>query len=353
MENISILCYTISNINTGRRHIMNSTPETTQLFECIKQLSDAAVEKLLKMALDALDLESTDLEVCPYCGGSHFVRYGKKQGKQRFFCKDCKRTFVTTTHTLMSMSHQPVSVWKEVLTDTINGDAIDYTAKCLGLSHQCVFNMRHKILLALQDIIDSDPVILEQVSELDETFVLECYKGKELPPDVDRPARKHGAKAQKRGISNEYICINTGVQRGGGAVAETVNRAKPSRAELEQVYCGHIGNGSLILCDGLSSYKTLGMVIDCTVHDINAEETGHGFYNLNTVNNFHSYIKKQYNEYRGVATKYLNRYNAMFTLAWRKNEAIISGLCARLLKPGLLDYHHTIRDIRKSRLLTI
>ena len=84
MENISILCYTISNINTGRRHIMNSTPETTQLFECIKQLSDSAVEKLLKMALDALELESTDPEVCPYCGGSHFVRYGKKQGNSVF-----------------------------------------------------------------------------------------------------------------------------------------------------------------------------------------------------------------------------------------------------------------------------
>ena len=91
MENISILCYTISNINTGRRHIMNPTPETTQLFECIKQLSDSAVEKLLKMALDALELESTDLEVCPYCGRGHFVRYGKKQGKQRFFVRTAKK----------------------------------------------------------------------------------------------------------------------------------------------------------------------------------------------------------------------------------------------------------------------
>ncbi|MDE6054926.1 MAG: hypothetical protein K2G55_14475 [Lachnospiraceae bacterium] len=58
--------------------------------------------------------------------------------------------------------------------------------------------MRHKILLALQDMIDSDPVVLEQAAELDETFVLECYKGKELPPELDRPARKHGARAKKR-----------------------------------------------------------------------------------------------------------------------------------------------------------
>lgn len=105
---------------------MNSTPKTTQLFECIKLLSDSAVDKLLKAALDALDLENTDIETCPYCGGTHFVHYGKKQGKQRFFCKDCKKTFVTTTHTLMSMSHQPVSIWKEVISDTINGNAIDY-----------------------------------------------------------------------------------------------------------------------------------------------------------------------------------------------------------------------------------
>lgn len=250
---------------------MNSTPKTTQLFECIKLLSDSAVDKLLKAALDALDLENTDIETCPYCGGTHFVRYGKKRGKLRFFCKDCKKTFVTTTHTLMSMSHQPVSIWKEVISDTINGNAIDYTAKRLGLRHQCVFDMRHKILLALQDMIDSDPVVLEQVAELDETFVLECYKGKELPPELDRPARKHGAKAKKRGISNEYICINTGVQRGGGAVAETVNRAKPDKAELKQVYSGHIGNGSLILCDGLGSYTVLSTAADCTVQDINVE----------------------------------------------------------------------------------
>ena len=53
------------------------------LFECIKQLSDHAVEKLLKAALEALDLESTDFEICPHCGGSHFVRYGKKQATEK------------------------------------------------------------------------------------------------------------------------------------------------------------------------------------------------------------------------------------------------------------------------------
>ena len=70
---------------------MNSTPKTTQLFECIKLLSDSVADKLLKAALDALNLENTDFETCPYCGGTHFVRYGKKRGKQRFFVRTAKK----------------------------------------------------------------------------------------------------------------------------------------------------------------------------------------------------------------------------------------------------------------------
>ena len=47
-----------------------------------------------------------------------------------------------------------------------------------GISHQVAFNMRHKLLLAFQNVRENDPVVLSDVSELDETFVLDCYKGK-------------------------------------------------------------------------------------------------------------------------------------------------------------------------------
>lgn len=333
---------------------MNSFPAVSQLISCIGQLSNTAIDKLLKIALDMIDTENTTVTCCPYCGETHFVRNGKKHGKQRFLCKSCGRTFITTTHTIMSMSHQPAAAWKEVIADTLHGNSLDYTAKRLALSHACVFSMRHKLLAAFQDIRSLNPVILEQVAELDETFVLECYKGKKLPDDVGRPARKHGAKARKRGISEEYICINTGVQRSGEAISEAVNRAKPNQRELQQVYKGHIKDGSLLLCDGLRSYSSLGQLADCTIQNVNdTDEKGKGFYNLNTVNNFHSFIKGRYNFYRGVATKYLNRYNALFTLAWRRGEGLVSNLYSRLLHPGMIDYHHSIRDISETGLLIL
>jgi len=38
---------------------------------------------------------------------------------------------------------------------------------------------------------------------------------------------------------------------------------------------------------------------------------------LNTVNSLHSFIKDLYAHYRGVATEYINRYNALFSIAFR------------------------------------
>lgn len=333
---------------------MNENPITNRLIDCIKRLSDSAVKLLLTLATDMVGTESTSVTICPYCGSSHFVRNGKKCGKQRFLCRACSRTFVTTTNTILSMSHSPASVWKKVISDTLQGNAIDYTADQLGLSHTCIFNMRHKFLLALQDIIVENPVILKQVSELDETYVLECLKGKQLPPEAGRCARKHGAKAQKRGISNEYVCINTGVSRDGGAIAETVNRAKPDSSELQEVYDGHIQDGLLALCDGLRSYNVLKSIAKCSIKDINTV-TGDekAFYHLNTVNNFHSFIKNRYVFYRGVATKYLNRYNTLFTVAWRHDDSVFTGLCSKLFCPGKTNYHYRNCDVRELRLLVI
>ena len=57
--------------------------------------------------------------------------------------------------------------------------------------------MRHKVLMSLQQLPEADKVCLGDVSEFDETFVLDCYKGKKLDSSISRKPRKHGAKAEK------------------------------------------------------------------------------------------------------------------------------------------------------------
>lgn len=325
-----------------------------KLTKLIEKLPEAAVSSLLAQAESYKAVQSETVRPdCPYCGNSHIVKNGHKCGKQEYRCKDCRRTFVSTTNTIMSGSHQSRELWEEVISDTLRGNAIDYSAKRLGLSHDCVFHMRHKILLSLQEEAAGDPVILKNVAELDETYVLESYKGKELPGELGRKARKHGAKAQKRGISNEYICICTGVERKGSAFAASVNRAKPSKEELKEVFAGHISDGTLVLCDGLRSYSSLEELSKCSVKDITSEAEDR-FYNLNTVNGYHSFIKKRYTFYKGVATKFLNRYNVLFGLTYGKSVfEITEHICEKLLAVTTVNRFHPIQETEKTNLLWI
>ncbi len=168
---------------------------------------------------------------------------------------------------------------EEVIQYTVSGSPIDYTAQKAGLTHDCVFSMRHKILIAIRDLLAEEKTCLSGVSELNETFALDSYKGSPLPDSALLPARKHGASARKRGLSNEYVCICTG----------------------------------------------------CSIKDISMGENGM-FYNLNTVNNFHLFIKNQYVFYRSVATKYLNRYNALFSFAYKHTEDKVGSYAASFYK---------------------
>lgn len=325
------------------------------LISHINRLSEDEISSLLDAVTIILqDKEFTPKPACPHCAAQSVIRYGFKCKKQRFLCKNCGHTFVPTTNTIVANSHFPDSVWKEIIADTLHGNAIDFSAKRLCLYHQSVFHMRHKILMALQELPETADVCLGNVSEFDETFVPDCYKGKELDTGIGRKPRKHGAKALKRGISSEYLCICTGIQRKGDAIAATVNRAKPSAKELLAIFEGHIADGTLALCDGLRSYHALPGIADCIVKDCNdpgAEDTC--FYNLNTVNGFHSFIKQRYVFYRGVASKYINRYNALFSAAYRNAEGIIKRLVGAVLAVTGIDYYHSNRDVRESGLLAI
>ena len=324
------------------------------LVDYIKNLCESDLDRIIHFVLGMIPINQQlpDRPDCPYCGSSRIIKYGHKDGKQRFLCKDCQQTYMHTTNTLMANSHYDRPVWMDFIRDTLLAQALDHSAEKLGFSHQTAFNMRQKILMALQDMLIQEPVFLSGIAELDETFVLDCYKGAPVPEDAGRGARKHGAKAAKRGISNEYIAICTGIQRDGGIIAETVNRAKPSSDEVKEVFSGHIAENTLILTDGLRSYNVLETLAGCTVVDVNHEEC-RGIFHLNTVNSLHSYIKQTYVHYRGVASKYLNRYNALFSIAFRCANDMMDTLFASLASLGQTCYWHSVKDIRNYKLVTL
>ena len=52
-------------------------------------------------------VDSEKVPHCPHRGGEEAViRFGHKRGKQRFYCKDCDKVFMSSTRTLMENSRR-------------------------------------------------------------------------------------------------------------------------------------------------------------------------------------------------------------------------------------------------------
>jgi transposase-like protein len=310
---------------------------------------EEAAKYLRKLISDSRGM--LEKPACVECGSAEVVRNGTQNGNPRYKCKTCGEVFSGRRNTVMYHSHSSEAEWKQVIRDTLEGKAIAKTASELELTEATRFNMRHKILLAIESLDQREPTRLAGVCELDETFVLESYKGRnKLPEAFWRKPRKHGAQAQKRGISNEYVALCTGVDRFGGNVAAAVSRATPSACEIAKVFGGRVESGTLVLTDGNQHYKTLEKECQCEVIGLQREAPAQSE-NINIANVFHSFIKGRLDEIRGVATKYLNRYAALFSRVWRGGNNVVDDIYNELSNTH--DSCSTISDVRMKNLTLV
>ena len=286
------------------------------IIELVKELPEEYLaetfEKLKVIKEKAETAKASTPVTCLRCGSLNVVRNGKQSGRQTYLCKDCRKGFVETSTSAIAHSQSSATVWKQVIRDTVDGVSIDKTADSLDLAHSTVFHMRHKILHCVEQAISTSQIKLDGVCEADETYVLENVKGRKIPEDYHRKARKHGAVASKRGISDEYICVCASIDAGNSCTAVSVNRATPSKAEIAQVFTDKVTSETVILCEGSKNYDVL--EDKCTVAHTKR---------INKVNGFHSFIKERLNSARGVATIYLNRYSALFSQVFGKRESAV------------------------------
>jgi hypothetical protein len=208
-----------------------------------------------------------------------------------------------------------------VIRDTVEGVSLARTARELEIAESTVFHMRHKILNAIEQELLAKPVMLEGACEIDETYVLESEKGTEFTEFHHREPRQNG-KATKRGLSEEQICICTTATSTGKTIARAVNRATPSKEEIEQVFAKRIEDDTLLLADGNKSCNIL--KDRCIVIKTDEEDRVR-------VNRFHSFIKERNARARGFATKNLNRYAALFSEIFG-NQGTVPGEILELIK---------------------
>ncbi|MDF2699461.1 MAG: transposase [Haloplasmataceae bacterium] len=77
-----------------------------ELIDIQKELATRMITKELR------EMRFNKDKICPKCSSNHVVKNGKFYDKQRFLCKDCRKTFNDFTATPLSDSKKEFSLRK-------------------------------------------------------------------------------------------------------------------------------------------------------------------------------------------------------------------------------------------------
>ena len=247
--------------------------------------------------------------VCPICGCiGNIVRNGhRKDGKQRYFCKDCHKSFLSTTRSITSGSSKDLNVWKRYIECMINKMPYRQAAQICKIHRNTAFIWRHKILDALHTAQEFN---LEGIIEADETFFPISYKGnhKRSSFKMPRDSHKRGHSIHTRGISKKQVCVSCAVDRSNNYLSMIAALGRIKTKDLHVVYDGKIKDNSTLCTDKMNSYVRFANSNNIKLVQLKTGKAKKGIYHIQHINAYHSELKRFMKIFKGVATKYLNNY---------------------------------------------
>jgi transposase-like protein len=281
---------------------------------------------------------------CRHCGSMSVVRYGKRDGRQRFKCKDCLKLSCDLTNTPMYRSKK-AGKWISFIECMLKGLSLRKTAEIVGITHVTAFYWRHKVLSALAK---ESVGTLEGIVEVDETYFLESYKGRKVI--TTRKSRKRGGSASKRGISNEQVCVLVARDRNKTTLSKRVGSGRILTEQIDTTLTSHFQRDTVLISDAHNSYKSYSAINNVEHIIINGRKKEYvkkGIYHLNNINNYHSRLKKWISRFNGVSTKYLQLYLVWFQfLDNRKMESDLSKKKVMLILSSILGTWETSDTLR-------
>ena len=254
---------------------------------------------------------------CPKCQGKDVNKNGKTRGRQRYICKRCRCTFDEFTMSPFSSTNLGLDKWLKCCELMILGLSIRQCATEIGVGVKTSFYMRHRILDVINLSLKNDMV--EGIVEVDEVFIRHSYKGnhsKSTTFKIPREPRKRGKgknDKKKRGISNDQICIETGIDRKGNIVMGAVCNGRITTNDIVRFFDGKIGEDVTFVVDSHKSYFSINKDLNVELKQVpRGKSMLDSVYHLQHVNSLHSGFKRWLMHFNGVSTKYISNYLAWF-----------------------------------------
>jgi len=285
--------------------------------EFLAQLKDltkaqrAALHELLgktrheKSPASIVDEKFSGTPVCPKCQSGSIHKWGIVSGIQRYRCKDCGRSFNALTGTSMARLRKK-ELWLEYSKALADSLSLSQASQRCGIDRTTAFRWRHRFLQAPSQ----SKACCSGITEVDETYFRESFKGKKLS---HRKPRKRGKEVSMRGLSAEQIPVVVARDR-AGQTCDAVLRTRTAK-EVGLRIGSHISPASVLCIEQsrilIKFAKDCGLAFETigTKQRRGREKVFH----VQNVNAYHSRLKNWMRRFHGVATDRLSSY-----LGWRR-----------------------------------
>lgn len=322
-----------------------------EMIESIDSLSEEQLQELLSI-LNAKQSTKKQKAVsnsvyqdtikCEYCGSKNLKKHGLRGSKQRYYCKDCKRTFVLKSVPIVQSSKLTEAQWKELLRGMIQNLTLKKIAENVDISIKSVWYNKHKVCSALLEVYKGQDGFVD-IAECDECYTPLSFKGKRDPEffikTLGRMPRHHRTYAEKmeylensgcweelkndperiqelidsvetrlRGISNEQTCILTCKDRGNNLYMSPTCIGRMDVNDLKKHLKGKFASDSILVTDSHTSYPEFARREHIQLEQIPSGKHSNGAYNLGRINALHSRLENHWPDKSGrhLATKYLD-----------------------------------------------
>ena len=298
-----------------------------QVLELEDVIDHFTSQKFTEMALARRTRKTLQTRTCPHCQSNDIALHGRDQnGRQRFKCRGCRKTYNILTGTPMARARKPEKWGQYLACMTEHMSVRNIVASGIGVHQVTAWRWRHRFL---QAAANDNAAVLSGVIEADETFFPRSFKGSRgwkngNPPD-NRAARLRGWAVTKLGLPDEQVPVLTALDNSGGVFQEILT----SLTEIGAALQGRIAAGSVLCSNGNAVYVTVAdkanaehyaIIVPTTTQSAGKMEPSvtrarkPQRLGLRRVKSHHQRQKYLINEQcRGVATKYLDHY-----LGWHR-----------------------------------
>lgn len=235
---------------------------------------------------DRRSMRIVSFSCCPHCHGIRIKRNGKRDGRQRWICKDCGRTFGGRCKTILHSSKLNVGQIREIVSLLEDGVLTHQVAHRAHVSVQTVVLWKRKLQILEKS---QESVRLSGKVWVDETY-------------INVPSKERGPS--KRGLSGNKQRIFVGVDDSGHALARIDGKGIPGNEDSSKAFRGHVAEGSAV-CHDEGHYA--GAFPGCKEVPVNSRSKG-ALKALNPINRFCSQVKRLFRVHLRIRPKNRQKY---------------------------------------------